>query len=37
MFAVVHCSGLGLANRPWQHYLADWRVIGRFFADAGQR
>ena len=37
VFPVGHCSGLGLANRPWQQQLADWRVIGRFLADATQR
>ncbi len=37
VFAVGHCSGLGLANRPWQMQLADWREIGRFLESAGQR
>jgi uracil-DNA glycosylase len=37
VFAVGHCSGLGLANRPWQQQLADWREIGRFLQGVGQR
>ncbi len=37
VFPVGHCSGLGLANRPWQQQLADWREIGRFLADARER
>ncbi len=37
LFAVGHCSGLGLANRPWEQQLADWRVIGSFLAAASKR
>jgi hypothetical protein len=37
VFAVGHCSGLGLVSRPWQQQVADWRAIGRFFADTCQR
>ena len=29
VFAVGHCSGLGLASRPWQQQIEDWRGIGR--------
>jgi hypothetical protein len=32
VFAVGHCGGLGLASRPWQQQLADWRKIGRAIA-----
>jgi len=28
VFAVGHCSPLGLANRCWEDQLADWRRIG---------
>jgi DNA polymerase len=28
VFAVGHCSPLGLINRPWPQQLADWRRIG---------
>jgi hypothetical protein len=36
VFAVGHCSPLGLINRPWPQQLADWRQIGAavFAADA---
>jgi hypothetical protein len=33
VFAVGHCSGLGLISRPWQDQLTDWREIGLFLAD----
>lgn len=32
VFAVGHCSGLGLVSRPWQRQLSDWREIGQFLA-----
>ncbi|MBV9199317.1 MAG: hypothetical protein JOY83_06185 [Alphaproteobacteria bacterium] len=28
VFAVGHCSPLGIINRPWPQQLADWRRIG---------
>ena len=28
VFAVGHCSPLGLINRPWPQQAADWRLIG---------
>jgi uracil-DNA glycosylase len=28
IFAVGHCSGLGVRNRPWQMQLEDWSRIG---------
>jgi uracil-DNA glycosylase len=28
IFPVVHCSNLGIGNRPWPQQLADWRRIG---------
>jgi hypothetical protein len=34
---VVHCGRKGLACRPLQQQLADWRVIGRFVADTIER
>ena len=33
VFAVGHCSGLGLVNRPWQEQVADWRKIGLKLAE----
>ena len=39
VFAVGHCSGLGLVNRPWAQQLSDWRAIGGHLAaciDGGQ-
>ena len=29
VFAVGHCSGLGLVNRPWEQQLSDWQAIGK--------
>jgi uracil-DNA glycosylase len=29
VFAVGHCSPLGLINRPWQQQAVDWRRIGK--------
>ena len=29
VFAVGHCSGLGIRNRSWNHQLADWSRIGQ--------
>jgi hypothetical protein len=34
IFAVGHCSPLGLINRPWPRQLADWRRIGEAIASA---
>lgn len=28
-FAVAHCSGLGIRNRPWERQLEDWSRIGK--------
>jgi uracil-DNA glycosylase len=28
VFPVVHCSGLGMVNRPWPQQVADWQRIG---------
>jgi uracil-DNA glycosylase len=28
IFAVVHCSRLGILNRPWPQQVADWQKIG---------
>ena len=28
VFAVGHCSPLGIINRPWPDQLADWQRIG---------
>jgi DNA polymerase len=28
VFAVVHCSRLGIANHPWPQQVADWQKIG---------
>ena len=28
VFAVGHCSGLGIRNRPWQTQLDDWARVG---------
>ncbi|HEX3153842.1 MAG TPA: hypothetical protein VHV32_04415 [Candidatus Angelobacter sp.] len=28
IFAVVHCSRLGILNRPWMQQVADWQKIG---------
>jgi hypothetical protein len=28
VFAVGHCSALGLINRPWPQQVADWRRVG---------
>lgn len=33
VFAVGHCSPLGLINRPWPHQAADWRIIGAALAE----
>lgn len=32
VFAVGHCSGLGLANRSWAQQVLDWREIGQVLA-----
>ena len=32
VFAVGHCSPLGLINRPWARQLEDWRRIGKAIA-----
>jgi uracil-DNA glycosylase len=32
VFAVGHCSGLGLVNRPMRQQIMDWRKIGASFA-----
>jgi uracil-DNA glycosylase len=34
VFAVGHCSPLGLINRPWPLQVADWRRIGEVIASA---
>ena len=34
VFAVGHCSGLGLVNRPWAQQVADWQAIGTVLATA---
>lgn len=31
IFAVGHCSGLGLANRPMNTQIQDWKRIGVFY------
>ncbi|MGC2621256.1 MAG: hypothetical protein WA414_19590, partial [Acidobacteriaceae bacterium] len=28
VFAVGHCSGLGLVNRSWEKQILDWKRIG---------
>jgi hypothetical protein len=33
VFAVGHCSPLGLINRPWPQQAADWRRIGEAVAS----
>jgi hypothetical protein len=37
VFAVGHCSPLGLINRPWPQQIADWRRIGEAVATARWR
>jgi uracil-DNA glycosylase len=37
VFAVGHCSPLGLINRPWLQQIADWRRIGEAVATAWRR
>ncbi len=37
VFAVGHCSPLGLINRPWSQQTADWRGIGEAVALAEPR
>ncbi len=32
VFAVGHCSGLGLVNRPMHQQISDWQEIGRVYA-----
>ncbi len=32
VFAVGHCSGLGLVNRPWLKQVEDWKKIGAVIA-----
>jgi uracil-DNA glycosylase len=34
VFAVGHCSPLGLINRPWAQQIADWRRIGEAVSSA---
>jgi DNA polymerase len=34
VFAVGHCSGLGLVNRSWEKQVMDWSRIGKAVADA---
>jgi uracil-DNA glycosylase len=34
VFAVGHCSPLGLINRPWRQQIVDWRRIGEAVAAA---
>ena len=36
VFAVGHCSPLGLINRPWRQQIADWRRIGEAVAIAAR-
>lgn len=36
VFAVGHCSPLGLINRPWRRQVADWQQIGKAVATARQ-
>jgi uracil-DNA glycosylase len=36
VFAVGHCSPLGLINRPWRQQIADWRRIGEAVATAAR-
>ena len=33
IFAVGHCSPLGLINRPWPQQVADWRRVGAAVAS----
>jgi hypothetical protein len=33
VFAVGHCSPLGLINRPWPQQTADWRRIGKVIRE----
>jgi DNA polymerase len=37
IFAVGHCSPLGIINRPWPQQLADWRRVGAAVAVASRR
>jgi len=34
VFAVGHCSPLGLINRPWPQQIADWRRVGEAVSSA---
>jgi Uracil DNA glycosylase superfamily len=34
VFAVGHCSPLGMINRPWPQQLSDWRRIGEAISGA---
>ncbi len=33
VFAVGHCSPLGIINRPWSQQIADWRRIGEVIRE----
>ncbi len=33
VFAVGHCSGLGLVNRSWSQHIVDWQRIGCILAS----
>lgn len=36
VFAVGHCSGLGVVNRPWEKQLRDWKQIGEVLSATAQ-